>query len=134
MHRKHASTFGVAELLPNAVGFLVEKELNAFENVLNNDKHPFVLILGGAKVNDKIKVIKNLFDKVDTILIGGGMAYTFIKAIGGEVGESLLDNSSIDIAKDIIETAKERNIKILLPVDNIGAKEFSKTAKSKHFQ
>lgn len=133
MHRKHASTFGVAELLPNAVGFLVEKELKAFDKVLQNDKHPFVLILGGAKVTDKIKIIKNLFDKVDIILIGGGMAYTFIKAIGGEVGESLLDNSSIDLAKDIMETAKAKNIKIMLPVDNIGAKEFSKTAKAKHF-
>ncbi len=133
MHRKHASTYGVAELLPNAIGFLVEKELFAFDKVLNSDKHPFVLLLGGAKVTDKLPIIEHLLDKVDVILIGGGMSYTFTKAIGGEIGGSLVDNNSIEVAKAIMDKAKERNIKVVLPMDNIASREFSKKAKSKHF-
>lgn len=132
-HRKHASTYGVARLLPSAVGFLVEQELLIFDKVLNNPDHPFVAILGGAKVADKLPVIENLLDKVDTILIGGGMAYTFIKAIGGNVGMSILDNTKIELANEILDKAKEKGVKIILPIDNVGAKEFSEDAETKLF-
>lgn len=132
-HRKHASTYGVAKLLPNAVGFLVEKELEMFDKVLTNPEHPFVAIMGGAKISDKIPVIENLLDKVDTILIGGGMSYTFVKAIGGEVGQSLVDKQNIDTANQLLEKAKERNVKIVLPIDNYGAEQFSNNAKRKRF-
>lgn len=132
-HRKHASTYGVAKLLPNAIGFLVQKELSVFDKILTNPEHPFVAIMGGAKVSDKIPVIENLLDKVDTILIGGGMSYTFVKAIGGEVGQSLVDKQSIDIANEILEKAKAQNVRIVLPIDNYGAEQFSNTAKRKRF-
>ena len=100
---------------------------------MNNPDHPFVAILGGAKVADKLPVIENLLDKVDTILIGGGMAYTFIKAIGGNVGMSILDNTKIELAKEILDKAKEKGVKIILPIDNVGAKEFSEDAETKLF-
>ena len=132
-HRKHASTYGVAQFIPAVCGFLVEEELRMFDKVLTNPEHPFVAILGGAKVSDKLPVIENLLDKVDTILIGGGMAYTFIKAIGGNIGMSILDNTKIDLAKEIYDRAKEKGVKIILPIDNIGAKEFSEDAESKLF-
>lgn len=132
-HRKHASTYGVAKLLPNAIGFLVEKELDMFNKVLSNPEHPFVAIMGGAKISDKIPVIENLLDKVDTILIGGGMSYTFVKAIGGEVGQSLVDKQKIDIANELLDKAKEHNVKIVLPIDNYGAEKFSNDAKIKRF-
>ena len=132
-HRKHASTYGIAQYIPAVCGFLVEEELRIFDKVLTNPEHPFVAILGGAKVSDKLPVIENLIDKVDTILIGGGMAYTFIKAIGGNVGMSIVDNSKLDLAKEIYERAKEKGVKIILPIDNIGAKEFSEDAESKLF-
>lgn len=132
-HRKHASTYGVAKLLPNAVGFLVQKELEMFDKVLSEPEHPFVAIMGGAKISDKIPVIKNLLDKVDTILIGGGMSYTFVKAIGGEVGESLVDKQNLAVANEILEEAKKNNVKIVLPVDNYGANSFSANAKKKLF-
>lgn len=132
-HRKHASTYAVAQLLPNAVGFLVEKELEMFDKVLSEPEHPFVAVLGGAKISDKLPVIENLLDKVDTILIGGGMSYTFVKAIGGEVGKSLVDNKSIDLAKQTLDKAKEKGVKIVLPCDNYGADEFTATAKRKCF-
>ena len=133
-HRKHASTYGVASLLPNAVGFLVEKELEMFEKVLTEPEHPFVAVLGGAKISDKLPVIENLLDtNVDTILVGGGMSYTFVKAIGGEVGKSLVDNKSIDLARETLEKAKEKGVKIVLPYDNYGANEFSANAKRKRF-
>lgn len=132
-HRKHASTYGVAKLLPNAVGFLVEKELKMFDKVLTEPEKPFVAIMGGAKVSDKIPVIENLLDKVDTILIGGGMSYTFVKAIGGEVGQSLVEKQSLQLATDILDKAKEMNVKIVLPIDNYGADEFSNNAKRKRF-
>jgi len=132
-HRKHASTYAVAKLLPNAVGFLVEKELEMFDKVLTEPEHPFVAVLGGAKISDKLPVIENLLDKVDTILIGGGMSYTFVKAIGGEVGKSLVDNKSIDLAKMTLDKAKEKGIKIILPCDNYGADDFTSVAKSKCF-
>lgn len=132
-HRKHASTYGVAKHIPAVCGFLVEKELKIFHNVLNRPDRPFVAILGGAKVADKLPVVENLIDKVDTILIGGGMAYTFIKAIGGNVGQSILDNTKIDLAKELLDKAKEKGVKIVLPVDNVGAKEFSEDAETKNF-
>ncbi len=132
-HRKHASTYGVAKLIPAVCGFLVESELNVFDKALNNPERPFVAILGGAKVADKLPVIENLLDRVDTLLIGGGMSYTFIKAIGGNVGMSLVDSSKLDLANKIMDKAKEKNVKILLPIDNIGAKDFSEDAETKVF-
>ena len=120
-HRKHASTYGVAKLLPSTVGFLVEKELDAFDNVLKNASHPFVAILGGAKIGDKIDVVKNLLNKVDTILIGGGMCFTFIKAIKGEVGSSLVDDEKLEFCYDIIKEAINKKVKIILPVDFVCA-------------
>ena len=127
-HRKHASTYGVV-----VVGFLVEKEIEMFDKVLTEPEHPFVAVLGGAKVTDKLPVIENLIDKVDTILIGGGMSYTFVKAIGGEVGKSLVDNKSIDIAKETLDKAQEKGVKIVLPCDNYGSDDFSANAKRKCF-
>ncbi len=132
-HRKHASTYGVAKLIPAVCGFLVEQELVMFDKVINNPEHPFVAILGGAKIADKLPVIENLLDKVDTILIGGGMAYTFVKAIGGNVGMSLVDNTKLELAKQILDTAKEKGVKIVLPIDNIGAKDFSEDAETMKF-
>ena len=132
-HRKHASTYGVAKLVPTVAGFLVEQELKVFDKVLKDPDHPFVAILGGAKVSDKLPVIQNLLDKVDTILISGGMAYTFIKSIGGNVGTSIVDNTKLELAKNILDEAKEKNVKILLPIDNIGAKEFSEESEIKRF-
>lgn len=132
-HRKHASTYGVAKHIPAVAGFLVEQELKMFDKVLNNPDHPFVAILGGAKIADKLPVIENLLDKVDTILIGGGMAYTFIKAIGGNIGQSLLDNSKLDLAKEILDKAKEKGVKVILPIDNVGAKDFSEDTEVKTF-
>ncbi len=132
-HRKHASTYGVAKLIPAVCGFLVEQELLMFDKVLNNPEHPFVAILGGAKIADKLPVIDNLLNKVDTILIGGGMAYTFIKAIGGNVGMSIIDNTKLKLASDILDKAKEKGVKIILPIDNVCAKEFSEDAETKKF-
>jgi len=132
-HRKHASTYGVAKLLPSVCGFLVEKELVMFDKCLNKPARPFVAILGGAKVGDKLPVIENLLDKVDTILIGGGMAYTFVKSIGGNVGDSLVDESKVELAKELLDKAKEKGVKILLPADNVGAKDFDEYAEAKNF-
>lgn len=132
-HRKHASTYGVAKLLPTVCGFLVEKELVMFDKCLNKPEHPFVAILGGSKVSDKLPVIENLLDKVDSILIGGGMAYTFVKSIGGAVGDSIVDESKVEYAKSLLDMAKEKGVKIVLPVDNIGAKEFDPYAEAKKF-
>lgn len=132
-HRKHASTYGIAKHVPAVCGFLVEKELRMFDKILSKPEHPFVAILGGAKISDKLPVVENLIDKVDSILIGGGMAYTFIKAIGGNVGKSLIDNSKLDLAKELLDKAKEKGVKVILPVDNIGTKEFSEDAEAKEF-
>lgn len=132
-HRKHASTYGIAQHIPAVCGFLVEQELRMFDKVLNKPERPFAAILGGAKVSDKLPVIENLMEKVDTILIGGGMAYTFIKAIGGSIGMSLVDNSKVDLAKQLLDKAKEKGVKIILPIDNVGAKEFSEDAETKLF-
>ncbi len=132
-HRKHASTYGIAKLVPAVCGFLVEQELRMFDKVLNKPERPFVAILGGAKVSDKLPVVENLIEKVDTILIGGGMAYTFIKAIGGSIGMSLVDNSKVDLAKELLDRAKEKGVKIVLPIDNVGAKDFSEDSEVKLF-
>ncbi len=127
-HRAHASTEGVSHYLPSVAGFLVEKELSFMGNALENPKRPLVAILGGAKVSDKIGVINSLLNKADSILIGGGMSYTFQVAEGGTVGNSLLDAEHIDFARSMIERAKEMKVELLLPTDNIAAKEFSNDA------
>ncbi len=132
MHRKHASTYGVAEFLPSAVGLLVEKELSAFDK-LNNPERPLVAILGGAKVKDKLPIVENLLNIADTILIGGGMSYTFVKAIGGEVGDSLVDETKVELAGQILEKAKEKGVKIVLPIDNVCANAFRIDAEKKSF-
>lgn len=131
-HRKHASTYGVAKLLPNAVGFLMSKEIKVINQILEAPQKPFVAILGGAKIKDKIPVIENLIGKADTILVGGGMAYTFQKALGGNVGKSLIDEEKIELAKELIEKAKKNNVEFVLPVDTMCATEFADT-KAKKF-
>ena len=123
-HRAHASNVGVSSFLPSSVGFLVKKEIEVMGKALENPERPFVAILGGAKVSDKIGVIENLIEKVDTILIGGGMAYTFLKAKGYNIGKSLLEEDKIDLAKSLMEKANAKNVKLLLPVDTVVAKEF----------
>jgi len=125
-HRAHASTVGVARFLPSAAGFLMEKELEVLGGILANPQAPFVAILGGAKVSDKIGVLLNLLDKCEDILIGGGMAYTFLKAKGFPVGKSLLEEEKISEAKNIIDKAFEKKCNILLPLDHIVAKEAKK--------
>jgi len=128
VHRAHASTAGVAAYLPAYSGLLVKKELDIMGKALDDPKRPFVAVLGGAKVSDKINVINNLLEKADTIIIGGGMAYTFKKAQGYEIGTSLLEADRIDYAKDMIAKAEAKGVKFLLPVDNICAAEFSADA------
>lgn len=117
VHRAHSSTVGVAEYLPAVAGFLVEKELKVLSKLLDKPKRPFVAIIGGAKVSDKIGVIKNLITKVDTIIIGGGMANTFLKAQGYEMGKSLVEEGKLDLAKELIEKAAQKGIEFLLPID-----------------
>lgn len=129
-HRKHASTYGVAKLLPNAVGFLMGKEVNAIKSVIDSPERPLVAILGGAKVADKITLLNNFVEKCNTILIGGGMAYTFLKAQGVAIGDSLVDEEKVETAKAILDRAKQNNVKIVLPVDFVCAKEFSPQAKA----
>lgn len=123
-HRAHASNVGVSSFIPSGLGFLVEKEVEIIGKALENPKRPFVAILGGAKVSDKIGVIENLLNIVDTIIIGGGMAYTFFKAKGYEIGTSLLEEDKVDLAKTLIEKAKDKNVDFLLPQDIVVAKEF----------
>ena len=119
-HRAHASNVGIASNLPNGVGFLIEKELKEFDKVLNNPERPFTFILGGSKVSDKIGLIENLIKKADNILIGGGMAYRFLKASGINIGKSLLDEENIEFCKKILEENKD---KIILPIDSVNAKD-----------
>ena len=128
VHRAHASTAGVAAFLPAVSGLLVARELDIMGKALDDPRRPFVAVLGGAKVSDKIGVINNLLEKADTIIIGGGMAYTFIKAQGGEIGKSLLEADKTDYALEMIEKAKSKGVKLLLPTDTIAAKEFSADA------
>lgn len=131
-HRAHASTEGVTHYLPVAVsGFLIEKELKFLGDAVNSPVRPFVAILGGAKVSDKINVIKNLLEKVDVLIIGGGMSYTFTKALGGTVGSSLLEEDKIPLALELLETAKKKGVRLLLPVDTVIADSFSNDANSK---
>lgn len=128
IHRAHASTVGVTKYLPSVAGLLASRELEIMGGVLESPKHPFLLILGGAKVSDKIGVISNLLDKANAILIGGGMAYTFIKAQGGEIGSSLCESDQLDCARGIMEKAKKNGVRFLLPVDTLAAREFSADA------
>ena len=118
-HRKHASTYGVAKYLDSGIGLLVEKELSYLQNIFEEGKHPILAILGGAKVKDKLKVIDNLLDKVDVMIIGGGMSYTFIKALKGEVGKSLVDDEQLDYCYNMVKKAIDNNVKLLLPIDNV---------------
>lgn len=130
-HRAHASTAGVAEYLPAVSGFLIEKELEFLGSSLENPERPFAAILGGAKVSDKIGVIENLLSKVDTLLIGGGMAYTFYKAKGHNIGSSICEDDKIELAKEILKKAKEKNVEFLLPVDNHISSEYSNDSDDK---
>lgn len=130
-HRAHCSNVGLCKFLPSAVGFLVEKEISIMGKALSNPERPFVAILGGAKVSDKITVIENLIEKVDSIIIGGGMAFTFLKSLGYSVGKSLLEEDKVDLAKDLIEKAKSKSVKILLPIDVVVSKEFSNDSEFK---
>ncbi len=130
-HRAHASTAGVAEFLPAVCGYLIEKELTVMGNALANPKRPLVAVLGGAKVSDKIGVISNLCEKVDTLIVGGGMSYTFMKARGFSVGTSLCEDDKLDLAKDMMEKAKKNGVKFLLPLDYKVSKEFAPDAQSK---
>lgn len=130
-HRAHASNVGVSKHLESALGFLVEKEVNVMGKALENPERPFIAILGGAKVSDKIGVIDNLLEKVDAILIGGGMAWTFLKAEGYEVGGSLVENDKLDLAKELLKKATEKGVKIFLPMDAIVAEEMTEDSPSK---
>ncbi len=123
-HRAHSSTAGVAEYLPAVCGFLIEKEIGIMGKALADPERPFVAILGGAKVSDKLNVINNLLEKVDTLIIGGGMAYTFLAAKGYGVGQSLLDSEKIEYCKEMMKKAEEKGVKLLLPVDTVVAKSF----------
>ena len=130
-HRAHASTEGVTHYLPAVSGFLIEKELKFLDEALQNPERPFMAILGGSKVSDKIGVIESLINKVDAILIGGGMAYTFLKALGYNVGNSLCEDDKINLAMELMEKAKEKGIKFMLPVDNRIGKELTPETESK---
>lgn len=131
-HRAHCSNVGVTQYVDTAVvGYLMQKEIDFLGNAVNNPERPFVAILGGAKVSSKISVIENLLEKVDTLIIGGGMAYTFAKAQGGTVGESLLEADYCEYALNMIQKAKDKGVKLLLPVDNVIADEFSNDANTK---
>ncbi len=130
-HRAHASTAGVAKFLPAVAGYLIGKELDVMGSALSDPERPFVAVLGGAKVSDKIGVIENLIDKVDTLIIGGAMAYTFFKAKGYEVGNSLVEDDKVDLAKELMAKADSKGVKFLLPVDTVVATEFKADAEHK---
>ena len=127
-HRAHASTAGVADYLPSACGYLIQKEITVMGQALEDPKRPFVAILGGAKVSDKIGVINNLLDKVDTLIIGGGMAYTFMRALGNNVGTSLCEEDKIDLAREMMAKAREKGVNFILPVDNIISRDYDENA------
>lgn len=131
VHRAHASTAGVATYLPAVAGFLIEKELKFLGNAVTNPERPFIAILGGAKVSDKIGVIDSLLEKVDSLIIGGGMAYTFFKAQGYEVGKSLCELDKLDLARELMKTAEEKGVKLMLPIDTKVGKEFKEDTESK---
>ena len=127
-HRAHASTEGVTHYLPSVAGFLIEKEIAALDGGINNPQRPLVAIVGGSKVSSKIAVLNNLLDKVDTLLIGGAMMFTFVKAQGGKVGKSLCEDDKLDVAKEILAKAEEKNVKLLLPVDVVAADDMNENA------
>lgn len=130
-HRKHGSTAVIADFFAEdskMFGFLINKELEAMDKVLNDAQRPFTAIMGGAKVSDKINVIKNLLGRVDNLIIGGGMTYTFIKALGGKIGSSLCEADKLDLAKEILDEAKAKGVKVLLPLDGVNADKFDKEA------
>lgn len=129
-HRAHASTAGIAEHIPSAAGFLLEKELDVLGKALSDPDRPFTAIIGGAKVKDKIGVIDNLLDKVDNLIIGGGLAYTFVKALGHEIGKSLLEEDKIELAKEYMQKAKDKGVNFVMPVDVVISDEFSNDAKT----
>ena len=131
VHRAHASTAGVADYLPAYCGFLVEKELAALGGAIDDPQRPLVAVLGGAKIADKLAVIENLLEKADTLIIGGGMAYTFLKAKGYEVGDSLLDAEKIDYCKDMLAKAEAKGKQLLLPIDTVVADRFDAEAETK---
>ncbi|MGI6264049.1 MAG: phosphoglycerate kinase [Acutalibacteraceae bacterium] len=133
-HRAHASTAGVADYLPAVCGYLIQKEITIMGGALANPKRPFVAILGGAKVSDKIGVITNLIDKVDTLIIGGAMAYTFNAARGQKIGASKFEEDKVELAKEILAKAEAKGIKFLLPVDNMAADAFDENANTKVFE
>ena len=130
-HRAHCSTAGVASHMPSVSGFLIEKEVKYLGNAVENPIRPLLAIMGGAKVSDKILLIENLLNKVDVLLIGGGMSYTFLKAKGYEIGKSLLDEENIDLAKELMNKAEEKGVKMVIPVDVVCASEFSNDAERK---
>ena len=129
-HRAHASTAGVADYLPAVCGYLIQKEIGIMGDALENPQRPFLAILGGAKVSSKIGVIENLLDKVDAIMIGGGMTYTFAKAQGGTVGKSICEEDKLDLARDILEKAKAKNVKMYFPIDSVCAKEIAENVET----
>ena len=133
-HRAHASTAGVADYLPAVCGYLIQKEISIMGGAMADPKRPFVAILGGAKVSDKIGVITNLIDKVDTLIIGGAMAYTFMAAMGKKIGDSKFEADKVDLAKDILAKAEAKGVKFLLPVDNVAADAFDENANAKVFE
>ncbi|HFK1684018.1 phosphoglycerate kinase [Bacillus sp. SRB1LM] len=130
-HRAHASTAGIADYLPAVSGLLMEKELEVLGKALSNPERPFTAIIGGAKVKDKIGVIRHLLDKVDNLIIGGGLAYTFVKALGHEIGLSLCEDDKIELAKEFMQLAKEKGVNFYMPVDVVITEEFSETATTK---
>lgn len=130
-HRAHASTAGVAEHIPAVAGFLMEKEINVLGKALSNPERPFTAIVGGAKVKDKIGVIDNLIDKVDNLIIGGGLAYTFVKALGHEIGKSLLEEDKMDLAREYMKKAEEKGVNFYMPEDVVVADDFSDSANKK---
>ena len=127
-HRAHASTEGVTHYLPSVAGFLIEKEIAALDGGINNPQRPLVAIVGGSKVSSKIAVLTNLLDKVDTLLIGGAMMFTFIKAQGGNIGKSLCEDDKIEVAKEILQKAKDKNVKMIIPVDTVAADDMNENA------
>ena len=129
-HRAHCSTAGVASYLPSVSGFLIEKEVKFLGDALENPRRPFVAIMGGAKVADKIPVIENLINKVDVLMIGGGMSYTFFKAVGYGIGTSILDEESVELAGDLLKKARSAGVDIMLPVDTVCAEEFKNDSKA----
>lgn len=132
-HRAHASTEGVTKFLPAVCGYLIQKEIGIMGDALENPTRPFLAILGGAKVSSKIGVIENLLDKVDALMIGGGMTYTFMKAMGGTVGNSICENDKLDLAKEILEKAKNKGVKIYFPADSVCAQEIKDGVETKIF-